>query len=103
MQIELFRDLLGSYKKSNLSEARLTMFFKKKDGPIQETSIQSVKVKLEYVNETIKKQLQMLSLTEDDLKYLKIFKPVEEKPKRRRVSSRKSAEDAGTAEENNVD
>ena len=51
------------------------MFFKKKDGPIQETSIQSVKVKLEYVNETIKKQLQMLSLTEDDLKYLKIFKP----------------------------
>ncbi len=42
-------------------------------------------------------------LIDPELAGVKIEKPVEEKPKRRRVSSRKSAEDAGTAEENNVD
>ena len=51
------------------------MFFKKKDETIQEISIQSEQVKLEYVNDTIGKQLQMLNLSEDDLKYLKLFKP----------------------------
>lgn len=50
------------------------MFFKKNDEPIQEISLQDVKVKLECANKTIKKQLQMLNLTEEDLKYLKLFK-----------------------------
>ena len=60
--------------KSNLSETRSYMFFKKKD-ETQEIPLQNVKVKLEYVNATIKKQLQIIDLSEDDLKYLKLFKP----------------------------
>ena len=51
------------------------MFFKKKNETVEEILIHSDKVTLEYVNDTIKKQLQMLNLTEDDLKYLKLFKP----------------------------
>ena len=61
--------------KNNLSEARSNMFFKKKNEMVQEILINSDKVTLEYVNDTIKKQLQMLNLSEDDLKYLKLFKP----------------------------
>ncbi|MER2039428.1 MAG: globin-coupled sensor protein [Solibacillus sp.] len=52
------------------------MFFKKKDENSHATSIQQVNVKLEYTeNSPIAKQLEMLDLTEGDLKYLKIFKP----------------------------
>jgi heam-based aerotactic trancducer len=50
------------------------MFFKKKEE--QETSIQEGNVKLEYIEHSpTAKQLKMLDLTEEDLKYLKMFKP----------------------------
>lgn len=52
------------------------MFFKKKEDTNQEISIQDVKVRLEYSEgSSIKKQIKMLNLTEQDLKYLKVFKP----------------------------
>ena len=52
------------------------MFLKKKDEKAQEIALQHVNVKLEYVEDAaIRKQLQMLNLTEEDLKYLKVFKP----------------------------
>ena len=51
------------------------MFFKKKDA-IPNTMINDVAVKLEYIgNLKVSKQIQMLNLTEEDLKYLKVFKP----------------------------
>ncbi|MEK4427261.1 globin-coupled sensor protein [Solibacillus sp. FSL K6-1523] len=51
------------------------MFFKKKDA-IPKTMISDVAVKLEYINNLkVRKQIQMLNLTEEDLKYLKVFKP----------------------------
>lgn len=52
------------------------MFFKKKDENNQQVALDNVRVKLEHVSHsTVKKQLQMLNLVEEDLKYLKLFKP----------------------------
>ncbi len=52
------------------------MFFKKKTENTQTIPMHDVKVKLDYTNgSSIKKQIQMLNLTEEDLKYLKLFKP----------------------------
>lgn len=51
------------------------MFLKKKNA-ISNTMISDVAVKLEYIgNLKVSKQIQMLNLTEEDLKYLKVFKP----------------------------
>lgn len=51
------------------------MFFKKKNA-IPNAMINDVAVKLEYIgNLKVSKQIQMLNLTEEDLKYLKVFKP----------------------------
>ena len=52
------------------------MFFKKKDKKTQIEGMTEIKVKLELVEgSTLKKQIQMLNLTEKDLRYLKAFKP----------------------------
>lgn len=52
------------------------MFFKKKDKKTQVEGMVDIKVKLELIEgSTLKKQLQMLNLTEKDLQYLKAFKP----------------------------
>ncbi|ATP42012.1 chemotaxis protein [Solibacillus sp. R5-41] len=51
------------------------MFFKKNNAN-QTVMISDVAVKLEYLsNLKVSKQIQMLNLTEEDLKYLKVFKP----------------------------
>ena len=52
------------------------MFFKREKYEAQAVDLGQVQVKLEVEeNSEIKKQLQMLNLTVEDLKYLKIFKP----------------------------
>lgn len=51
------------------------MFFKKNDAKTQITSLNQITVKLQVNDPTIKKQLQMLEFTEEDLKYLKVLKP----------------------------
>lgn len=51
------------------------MFFKKNDANTQIPSLNQITVKLQVNDPTIKKQLQMLEFTEEDLKYLKVFKP----------------------------
>ncbi|WP_274308319.1 globin-coupled sensor protein [Solibacillus daqui] len=52
------------------------MFFYKKNHEVQAVDLKKVTVKLEVKGNTdVKKQLQMLNLTEEDLKYLKVFKP----------------------------
>lgn len=52
------------------------MFFNQKKNTSQILDLQTIQAKIEYSgNPAVKKQLQMLGITVEDLKYLKVFKP----------------------------